>query len=161
MDGRAEPMSDCVLCNEHGGVPVWHDDRLRVIMPPTHGAGAEPDYAGLCRVVWHAHVAEFSDLADADRIHVMRVVAAVERALRTTLRPDKINLAALGNMVPHLHWHVIPRHRDDPHYPAPIWAARQRDVPAPVLAAREQAAAQVPDAVRAALLDEFSTTSNH
>jgi diadenosine tetraphosphate (Ap4A) HIT family hydrolase len=160
MGGTAAPTSGCVLCDEHGGVPVWRDDRLRVIMAPTDGAGAEPDYAGLCRVVWHAHVAEFSDLADADRVHVMRAVAAVERALRATLRPDKINLAALGNMVPHLHWHVVPRYRDDPHYPAPIWAARQRDVPASVLAARAQAAAQVPDAVRAELQHEFSTTSN-
>ena len=38
-------------------------------------------------------------------------------------RPDKVNLAALGNMVPHLHWHVIPRWRGDRHFPDAIWAA--------------------------------------
>jgi diadenosine tetraphosphate (Ap4A) HIT family hydrolase len=43
------------------------------------------------------------------------------------LRPDKINLASLGNMVAHLHWHVIPRFADDPHFPQPIWGTRQRE----------------------------------
>jgi diadenosine tetraphosphate (Ap4A) HIT family hydrolase len=38
------------------------------------------------------------------------------------MRPDKINLASLGNMTPHLHWHVIPRHAGDRHFPRPIWA---------------------------------------
>ena len=56
----------------------------------------------------------------------MDVVLATERALRMIVEPDKINLASLGNLVPHLHWHVIPRWRDDSHFPAPIWAAAQR-----------------------------------
>ena len=42
------------------------------------------------------------------------------------LQPAKVNLAALGNMVPHLHWHVIPRFADDSHFPQPVWGARQR-----------------------------------
>ena len=64
-----------------------------------------------------------TDLDPNDRRHAMNVVFAVETALRALAAPDKINLAALGNMVPHLHWHVIPRWRDDSHFPAPIWAA--------------------------------------
>jgi len=47
--------------------------------------------------------------------------------LRDTLQPDKINLASLGNQVPHLHWHVIPRFADDAHFPDPIWAAARRE----------------------------------
>jgi diadenosine tetraphosphate (Ap4A) HIT family hydrolase len=57
---------------------------------------------------------------------LMDVVFATERALRRIMQPDKINLASLGNVVPHLHWHVIPRWRDDSHFPAPIWAAATR-----------------------------------
>ena len=57
----------------------------------------------------------------------MEVVATVERALRQHLQPTKINLAALGNMVPHLHWHVIARFEWDSHFPAPVWAAGQRE----------------------------------
>jgi diadenosine tetraphosphate (Ap4A) HIT family hydrolase len=57
----------------------------------------------------------------------MNVVAGVERGLRIFLAPDKINLASLGNAVPHLHWHVIPRYRDDSHFPEAIWGALQRE----------------------------------
>jgi diadenosine tetraphosphate (Ap4A) HIT family hydrolase len=62
-----------------------------------------------------------TDLAAADQRHFMHVVLAVERALRLALNPDKVNLASLGNMTPHLHWHVIPRFRDDRHFPNPVW----------------------------------------
>jgi diadenosine tetraphosphate (Ap4A) HIT family hydrolase len=88
-------------------------------------AGAEhPDF---CRVIWKQHVREMTDLDAADRRHLLAVVFAVEAALRTLVRPDKINLASLGNQVPHLHWHVIPRFRDDRHFPEPIWARPLRD----------------------------------
>jgi diadenosine tetraphosphate (Ap4A) HIT family hydrolase len=61
----------------------------------------------------------------------MAVVFATERGRAARgLQPDKINLASLGNMVPHLHWHVVPRWRDDSHFPAPIWAAAKRVVTA-------------------------------
>ena len=56
----------------------------------------------------------------------MDVVVQVERALRQHLQPTKINIAALGNMVPHLHWHVIARFDWDSHFPAPVWAGAQR-----------------------------------
>jgi diadenosine tetraphosphate (Ap4A) HIT family hydrolase len=61
------------------------------------------------------------------------VVGAVERVLREALAPTKINLASLGNVVPHLHWHVIARFEWDSRFPAPVWAAPVREVaPAPV-----------------------------
>ena len=56
-----------------------------------------------------------------------RVVCAAERTLRRLLAPTKMNLASLGNVVPHVHWHVIPRFEDDPHFPQPIWGPRQRE----------------------------------
>lgn len=80
------------------------------------------DYPGFCRVVWRAHVSEMSDLANSERQHLMALVFATESALRRLYAPKKINLASLGNLVPHLHWHVIPRYVDDPLFPAPIWA---------------------------------------
>ena len=60
----------------------------------------------------------------------MDVVAQVEQALRQHLQPTKVNIAALGNMVPHLHWHVIARFDWDSHFPAPMWATAQRPSPA-------------------------------
>jgi diadenosine tetraphosphate (Ap4A) HIT family hydrolase len=86
----------------------------------------EPGYPGFCRVVWGEHVAEMTDLGPADRGYLLAVVFAVEAALREVLKPIKINIASLGNQVPHLHWHVIPRFADDPHYPGSIWGEVRR-----------------------------------
>src|SRR5665213_2168218 len=44
-----------------------------------------------------------------------------ESAISLTVRPDHINIAVLGNVVPHLHWHIVPRYRGDPRWEAPIW----------------------------------------
>lgn len=114
----------CELCATPGGTVLWQDRRCRVVHVEESG------YAGFCRVIWNAHVREMSDLDAADRAHCMNVVFSVEQVLRAAMQPHKINLASLGNMVAHLHWHVIPRFVDDPHFPQPIWGARQRPDPA-------------------------------
>jgi diadenosine tetraphosphate (Ap4A) HIT family hydrolase len=111
----------CPLCDTPGGHLLWQDDFCRVVQAD------EPDYPGFLRVILNAHVKEMTDLPSADRQALMRVVFAAESALREVMTPDKINLASLGNMVPHLHWHVIPRFTDDPHFPNPVWGARQRN----------------------------------
>lgn len=114
----------CALCESAGGVLIWQNDRCRVVrVADREGA----DYPGFCRVIWRAHVREMTDLPPLDRQHLMQVVLAVETTVRALYRPDKINLASLGNLTPHLHWHVIPRRHDDPHFPAPIWAAPCRE----------------------------------
>lgn len=110
----------CPLCAEEGGLPVWRGLHLRVIRAQEEG------FPAFYRVVWNAHAAEFSDLDAADRQHCMDAVAVVERVLREHLAPAKINLAALGNMVPHLHWHVIARFDWDSHFPGAVWAPAQR-----------------------------------
>jgi len=120
----------CELCREDGGEVIHRNDRLRVVLVD------DADYPGFCRVIWNAHVAEMSDLPPADRAILMRAVCQVESALREVLQPEKINLASLGNMVPHLHWHVIPRFADDAHFPHPIWAQAVRQTAVEVLAAR-------------------------
>jgi len=137
-------MASCALCENPGGILLWQDESCRVVRV----AGAEgAAFPGFCRVVWRAHVAEMSDLAPDGRRHLLAVVDAVERAVRAVVAPDKINLASLGNVVPHLHWHVIPRWRDDSHFPAPIWAAAARPVPA----RRTPADADLAAALRVAL----------
>ena len=113
-------MAACPLCDSDGGTLIWRGDKLRLIRADEAG------FPAFYRVIWNTHVAEFSDLNAADRAHCMDVVAQVEQALREHLQPTKINLAALGNMVPHLHWHVIARFGWDSHFPAPVWAAAQR-----------------------------------
>lgn len=114
-------MTECEFCNVSGGEILWQDERLRIVYVE------DEDYPGFCRVIWQTHVREMTDLAEDDRVHCMRTVFAVEAVLRELLQPHKINLASLGNMTPHVHWHVIPRFTDDGHFPQPIWAPRQRE----------------------------------
>jgi diadenosine tetraphosphate (Ap4A) HIT family hydrolase len=126
----------CELCTAAGGELLWRDELCRVVLV------ADADYPGFCRVIWHRHVAEMTDLNGADRRHLMALVFAVEAALRASLAPDKINLASLGNQVPHLHWHVVPRWKSDRHFPHPIWAAPAREAeprPRPDAAALREA----------------------
>lgn len=111
----------CPLCESVSERVLWQDAHCRVI------AVTDPDYPGFCRVVWNEHVAEMSDLLPGQRDHLMDVVYATERVLRDLLKPHKINLASFGNLVPHLHWHVIPRHLDDRHFPQPVWAPPERE----------------------------------
>lgn len=115
--------SDCELCTGSGGELLWEDALCRVVRVAD---AAGETFPGFCRVIWRSHVAEMSELSAAEAQHILDVVLATERAVRHTVNPDKINLASLGNLVPHLHWHVIPRWKDDSHFPAPIWAAAQR-----------------------------------
>ena len=138
----------CPLCDEPGGQLIVQTPQLRVIR------AAEAGFPAFYRVVWQQHVAELSELSRAERQTCMDAVVAVEQALRRHLRPTKINLAALGNMVPHLHWHVIARFDWDSHYPAPVWAAKREGgdgVPEERLAAVTAALAAVEVDVVAAL----------
>jgi diadenosine tetraphosphate (Ap4A) HIT family hydrolase len=121
---ETNPAGACALCAPPAPqVSLWSDERVRVV------DAREPGYPGYCRVIWRAHVREMSDLSESERRHLMAVVWAVERALRELMAPDKINLASLGNRVPHLHWHVIPRFRDDAHFPDAVWAPARRRAP--------------------------------
>jgi diadenosine tetraphosphate (Ap4A) HIT family hydrolase len=104
-----------------GGELLWDDGFARVVRV------GDTDHPGFCRVILNAHEKEMTDLGKAERDHLMQTVFALEQTLRELLKPEKINLASFGNVVPHLHWHVIPRFADDPHFPNSVWSARMRE----------------------------------
>lgn len=119
--------ASCELCDSAGGETLWQDELCRVVLVE------DPDYPGFCRVILNRHVSEMTDLDAATRQRLMRVVFAAEQALRELMQPAKINLASLGNMVAHLHWHVIPRFAEDKHFPGSVWGeARRAGAPRPV-----------------------------
>lgn len=125
----------CPLCGAAGGRVVVETPQWRVVHAQEQG------FPAFYRVIWQDHVREFSDLAPAARQACMEVVVGVEQALRKHLQPIKVNVASLGNAVPHLHWHVIARFDWDSHFPGAVWAAAQR----PVDAARlDEVAARLP-----------------
>jgi diadenosine tetraphosphate (Ap4A) HIT family hydrolase len=113
-------QAGCPLCDGTGGRLVFQAARWRLIHAP------EPGFPAFYRVVWSEHAREFSDLSREERADCLEAVVQVEEVLRHHLQPAKVNLASLGNVVPHLHWHVIARFEDDSHFPAPVWAAPAR-----------------------------------
>jgi diadenosine tetraphosphate (Ap4A) HIT family hydrolase len=114
--------SPCPFCEADGGLVLWRDEAFRVVLPEEAG------YPGFCRVVANVHAREATDLPPDSRRRMMDVVFATEEAIRVTLSPWKVNLASLGNVAPHVHWHVVPRNEDDPRYPDPIWGPPKRPI---------------------------------
>ena len=133
----------CEFCGSPGGPVLWQNDVCRVVRVD------EPDYPGFCRVILNRHAREMTDLDREERDALMRVVYEVEAAIRECMGADQMNLASLGNMTPHVHWHVVPRFRDDRHFPTPIWAAPRREAAVP--AERIERAARIAQAIRARL----------
>ena len=116
-------MGNCELCDATKGEVVFSSARWRVLLVD------DANYPGFCRVVWHQHIKEMTDLSELERNEFMYAVWAVEQVVRDVMAPHKINLATFGNMLPHLHWHVIPRYTDDAHFPNPVWATAKTDLP--------------------------------
>ncbi len=114
-------MADCPLCQTSPHDLLWQDDFCRVVLLQ------DAEYPAYCRIELLAHIKEMTDLPPAERARTMKVVFAVETAIREVIQPDKINLASLGNKTPHLHWHVLPRFEGDRHFPNSHWGAPMRD----------------------------------
>ena len=110
-------MQHCDLCQPSPHEILWQNDFCRVVLLN------DVDYPAYCRVELIAHVKEMTDLPPENRVRMMQIVFAVEAAMRDVIKPDKINLACLGNKTPHLHWHIIPRFADDKHFPNSHWGA--------------------------------------
>lgn len=64
---------------------------------------------------------ELFDLSGAQQQALLAEIGRCSQALQALFRPHKLNIAALGNLVPQLHVHVIARRHDDPAWPAPVW----------------------------------------
>ncbi len=144
-------MIDCELCQTDGGELLYRTEQWRVVLID------DANYPGFCRVIWNEHVGELTDLTPLELQALMQTVCKVETVLREVLRPHKINLASLGNMVPHLHWHLIPRFVDDVHFPQPIWGQPQREPNQAQLAERR---ARLP-LLREALLKALASPSHN
>ena len=135
----------CVLCHPDHEMVVWKSDKLRVIQVE------DPKFPGYFRVIWNDHVAEMSDLTDEDRNYLETVLISVEKTVRELMRPDKINWAQFGNMVPHLHWHIVARYQDDSHFPESIWGVQQRKANTEKLLERKKMADNAAAAIAKAL----------
>ena len=138
-------QAGCPLCDAAGGRVVVQAPRWRLVH------AEEPGFPAFYRLVWQDHVREFSQLAPAERQECMEALVAIEQAMLRQLRPAKVNLASLGNAVPHLHWHVIARFEQDSHFPGAVWAQPQRPAEAGLLQRVSAALPTLEESLRSAL----------
>lgn len=80
-------------------------------------------YPWLILVPEREGVREIHELSEDDQKQLISEVSKASRALETAFAPDKVNVGALGNLVPQLHVHVIARYENDPAWPGPVWGA--------------------------------------
>jgi diadenosine tetraphosphate (Ap4A) HIT family hydrolase len=95
-------------------------------------------FPGYVLLVLRRHVTELYDLPAADRATLIEEVSRVAQALAQVFRPVKMNYELLGNMVPHIHWHLVPRLATDPGLRSPIWTVEHQPTPPAPAAARER-----------------------
>jgi len=116
---------ECPICRR------WADDSdLRIIQLKQSFVTLNRDqfFPGYVLLFTKKHVTELFHLTPRDRAELMDEVSRVAEALYTVFRPDKINYELLGNMAPHMHWHLAPRFASEPLWPRPIWAEPHNEV---------------------------------
>ena len=102
----------------------------------------DQSYPWLILVPRRPDLEEIHDLDAGDRAQLTEEICRASRALQSRFSPDKINVGALGNLVPQLHVHVLARFRSDPAWPGPVWG-KQPPVPYESGALQERVAAIV------------------
>ena len=136
-------MTDCPMCskwNDDADLRIAEMERCLVLL------NRDQFFPGYCFVFTREHVTELFHLDPPARRTVMEEVPAVAAALNRVFAPAKMNYELLGNMVPHMHWHLVPRFRDDPLWPRPIWSEPHE----PVALSTEECSQRI-DLIRSAL----------
>jgi diadenosine tetraphosphate (Ap4A) HIT family hydrolase len=114
----------CPLCHPVNENVIFQNDFFRIILVD--------EIPGYLRIITQKHVKEFSELTDEEAVELTLLTKKIEQIMIKTLRPDKINIASLGNMVPHLHIHVIPRFKNDPWWPNAVFCEKIRNSDYPI-----------------------------
>jgi diadenosine tetraphosphate (Ap4A) HIT family hydrolase len=134
---------DCALCASLGGGDNDHAVDVAALAYSEVRLERRSRLPGYSIVIWkHGHVAEPTELERTAAAGYWNDVLDVGRAIQAVFAPVKLNFLTLGNWVPHLHTHVLPRYRDDPAPGGPIeWAAIFSREPIADATLRSQAAA--------------------
>ncbi len=86
-------------------------------------------YPGHCVLVFSArHVTRIDELSESEWGLLAKDLWRSEKVLMSTFEPDHMNVASIGQVVPHLHWHVVPRYRSDPRWGGPIWMTHSNEM---------------------------------
>jgi diadenosine tetraphosphate (Ap4A) HIT family hydrolase len=119
--------ADCPLCQKLAALDrlppadvVWRFPHSVALLGPWQF------YRGYCVLVARTHTRELIGLADAERRAYLEEMCLLATAIDACFRPHKLNYELLGNQVPHPHWHLFPRSKDDPESLKPVWLALDR-----------------------------------
>ena len=113
------PVAGCPMCRK------WQEDVDLQVAELAYCyvvLNRDQFFPGYCFVLAKGHVTELFHLDVTTRQGIIEEVNNVASALSRVFNPTKINYELLGNMVPHMHWHLVPRFSDDPLWPKPIWS---------------------------------------
>lgn len=120
-------VAECPLCRKVSAVRELPDDELVWQFPHSLAfLGPWQFYHGYCVLVSRAHHTELSQLDERERSAFLAEMCLLARAIEDCFRPHKLNHELLGNLVPHLHWHIFPRSQNDPESLKPVWLALDR-----------------------------------
>ena len=108
----------CVMCGKHAAPSPLLIAELETARAYLHEDQFFPGYVLL---VLRRHATELYELAARERAVHLEEVSRVAQALARAFRPVKMNYELLGNQLPHIHWHVVPRRADDPIPREPAW----------------------------------------
>ena len=112
----------CPACDRLARIARNADPEFVATLSETHVVLADEQvYRGYCILFLRDHAEHLSDLSLERQGRIWDDVARVATAVRKVVEPVRLNYASLGNFVTHVHWHVIPRHADDPEPLHPIW----------------------------------------
>jgi len=86
-------------------------------------------YRGYCLLIFDTrHAVRLEELNPAEWSAFALDLHAANRAIDSVLHPDHMNVELLGNVIQHLHWHIVPRYRSDPRWGGPIWMTTQAEM---------------------------------
>ncbi|MEN5386826.1 HIT family protein [Aliarcobacter skirrowii] len=79
------------------------------------------------KIFTNENLKEFSDCDLNTKQEIWKYLDIIEKAMINYYKPDKINIASFGNYVPHVHFHIMARFKDDSFFPEPMWGVKQRE----------------------------------
>jgi len=116
-------MADCYNCRRIARIQSGDDTRFVVELDTAYVVLGDHQYwRGYTLLIHKRCLPELHDLPSFERMRFLEEMSLVAQAVWNVFKPVKLNYEMLGNLVPHMHWHIFPRHANDPDRLKPVWA---------------------------------------
>ena len=99
--------------------PLWQNELLRIEI--------EESEIPWLKIFTQYPYREMSEVPADIKMEIYRLLDLIEKEMLSYYKPTKINIASFGNYLPHVHWHIMARFKEDSYFPEPMWGSRQRE----------------------------------